>query len=75
MTANGDMTGSTQSTTGPDFHCRVCGKDVDMAPADLTEQAVCEEHCPDHNYRYDKFERRHVCESCGKPAPEDFYYD
>lgn len=61
-------------TVTPDFHCQICGKDIDMLPADLTEKAVCEDCCSDHTYRYDKFSRQYLCENCGKPAPDDWYY-
>jgi hypothetical protein len=37
-----------------DFSCRVCGVICPVAP-DPPGRAVCEDHCPDHDYQYDKF--------------------
>jgi len=55
------------------FACRVCG--VPCALRDPARGAVCEEHCKDHDYQYLRGERGHFCVHCGKPAPEDWFYD
>jgi hypothetical protein len=54
------------------FACRVCGVQCSLAGAD---GAICEDHCPDHNYVYIRGERGHFCENCGKPAPIDWFDD
>ena len=56
-----------------DFSCRVCGKQCDTAPM-LPARAVCEEHCEDHEYEYDRDERWHLCKHCNKRVDEDWYY-
>lgn len=53
------------------FACRVCGKECDVAP-DPPDRAVCPEHCEDHEYRYEKGERRDSCTHCGQDRPEDW---
>lgn len=60
----------SQETKVIDFSCRVCGKQCDVAP-DPPKRAVCEEHCEDHNYQYDKWDRTHYCVNCGKQRPYD----
>lgn len=57
-----------------DFTCRVCGKECDVAP-DLPERAICEEHCEDHEFEYDAYERTHICKHCGKPVDPGWYAD
>lgn len=57
-----------------DFHCCVCGKETPIAPK-LPERAVCEDHCPDHDYEYDKSAQGHFCKLCDKRRPEDYYDD
>jgi len=57
-----------------DFHCHVCGVETASAP-DLPEQAVCPQHCEDHNYYYNSDDRRHECYHCGKEMPHDYYDD
>lgn len=52
-----------------DFTCRVCGIECDVAP-NPPGRAVCEAHCPDHNYEYDRWERKHLCTICSKIRPE-----
>lgn len=54
------------------FACRVCGKQCALAGPD---GAICEEHCPDHDYQYIRGERGHFCQHCGKAAPNDWYFD
>jgi hypothetical protein len=54
-----------------DFTCRVCGVECDVAP-NPPERAVCPDHCSDHNYEYDKWERQHLCTLCNKIRPEDW---
>jgi hypothetical protein len=52
------------------FACHVCGAQCDSAPVD--GPAVCEEHCPDHDYRYERGEG-HRCITCGSPPPDDWF--
>jgi hypothetical protein len=33
---------------------------------------VCPEHCEDHQYYYERFERRHLCTHCGQERPVDW---
>lgn len=54
-----------------DFNCKVCGKKCPVAP-NSPELPVCEEHCEDHQYYYEKCMRRHVCIHCDKERPEDW---
>ena len=41
-----------------DFHCGKCGKECDSAP-EPPARAICEEHCEDHEYTYDRGMREH----------------
>jgi hypothetical protein len=52
----------------PDFHCHVCGCDCPTCPPP-PGKAVCEEHCEDHDYEYDRDERGHHCRHCFKIQP------
>lgn len=52
-----------------EYECTVC-----QAPLGAS-YPLCEECCPYHYYKYDAWERQHICITCGKPAPEDFYRD
>lgn len=45
--------------------CDVCGTDIDCY-FDPPQMNYCEECCPDHDYRYDRHERGHFCQTCGK---------
>lgn len=58
----------------PVFKCRVCGSDTLLAP-NPPEQAVCPEHCEDHEYEHDPWVKRHVCIICGQEAPDDYYIE
>lgn len=60
--------------TAIDFHCHQCGKETALAP-DPPDKAVCEDCCEDHDYRYDRWERTHVCTHCGKPVDHEWYSD
>lgn len=53
------------------FSCKVCGRSCDTAP-DLPDRAVCPEHCEDHEWFYERGERRHLCTHCGQERPEDW---
>lgn len=55
------------------FTCRVCGCDVGSHPIvegpdgeEVGVQGVCPEHCEDHEYEYDPYERRKLCTHCGE---------
>ena len=53
-----------------DFTCRVCGQECEVAP-DPPERAVCHEHCPEHDYQHDKWERAWLCTICNKRREDD----
>lgn len=53
------------------FRCYVCHVDTDVELRDGT--AVCEKHCPDHDYEYDRSTQERICDNCGKYAPPDYY--
>lgn len=55
-----------------DYSCRVCGVQCPSAP-NPPARAVCPEHCEDHEYIYDRDERRHYCTHCGQDQPADYY--
>lgn len=57
-----------------DFNCHVCGKACPIAP-DPPGRAVCEDHCEDHDYQYDKSRRNRFCVHCDKQVPDDWYDD
>lgn len=56
----------------PDFKCHVCGKDCDVAP-DPPGKAVCQDHCEDHDYKYERGECGFFCVHCFKKAPDDLF--
>jgi hypothetical protein len=60
--------------------CRVCGAKEEVLCYDprsilyyFVRKTYCPEHCPDHYYVYERAERHHFCETCGKPADPDWY--
>lgn len=58
------------------YMCRVCGVECDSHPVDengIGQQAVCPEHCEDHDYQHDGW-RNHYCIHCGAEPPDDWYY-
>lgn len=55
----------------PSFLCQECGKDCDIAP-DPPARAICEACCKDHDYAYDRGDRRWTCEHCGALRPYDW---
>lgn len=63
------------------FFCRVCGIECDSHPVTENEigetigvQAVCPDHCEDHDYERDSGEL--YCKHCGANPPDDWYnYD
>ena len=54
-----------------EFACKVCGIACDSAPVDGSG-AVCEEHCEDHNYIYDRGLGGHFCKHCCAERPHDW---
>lgn len=63
------------------FTCRVCGVETGTHPLVENEagetigvQGVCPEHCEDHEYEYDSFDRNHYCKHCGDIPPDDYFY-
>lgn len=56
----------------PDFSCRMCGKECDLAP-EPPDRAVCEKCCEDHDYIYIDREIGHACRYCGSPCPPDYF--
>lgn len=61
------------SSTDPrnEFACKVCGIACAIAPADGSG-AVCEEHCPDHQYDWAGSEGFR-CVHCFRLPPEDHF--
>lgn len=55
-----------------DFSCHICGVQCDMAPF-LPDRAVCPDHCEDHEYIYDSWDRKHYCNHCGAEPPFDWW--
>ena len=60
--------------------CRVCGSRKEVICYDprtilhyFRRKTYCPDHCPDHYYVYERSERHHFCETCGIPAPPDWY--
>jgi hypothetical protein len=56
----------------PEFACKVCGVQCDVAPADGSG-AICPEHCEDHEYEHDSMRGGKFCKHCDAPIPDDFY--
>lgn len=63
------------------FSCRVCGIKCDSHPVTqgpdgepTALQAVCPEHCEDHDYEYDPGDRKHWCKNCGAEPSDDWFY-
>lgn len=52
------------------FKCAVCGVLCDCAPAEGA--AVCPDHCPDHDYRYEHGAGKR-CVTCGAAPPDDWF--
>lgn len=53
--------------------CKVCGKKCDTYHE--VHGTYCEEHCPDHEYEYDRGERASFCKHCNARRPDDWYED
>lgn len=48
----------------PDSICVVCGCEVNGHHF-LEVRGYCSEHCPDHDFEYDPYERGRFCVHCG----------
>lgn len=70
----GGPTGGYWDYAPIDFTCRVCGKQCAIAP-NPPERAVCEKHCEDHEYEYERGEQCWLCKHCGQPRAFDWFYD
>lgn len=57
----------------PLFACKICGAETPLRQL-CDVRSVCPEHCDDHDYEYDRFDRRHYCAHCGAEPPDDWYY-
>lgn len=55
------------------FVCKVCGDDVAHTNHGAVH-GICEQHCTDHEYEYDRFDRSHYCTHCGAVPPDDWYH-
>ncbi len=55
------------------FHCHVCG--AECSTKLLPGVAVCEDHCPDHDYRYERGEGGCFCVTCNQRRPDDWFVD
>lgn len=58
----------------PSFKCRVCGTSLDSAPC-WPFRGTCPEHCPEHDYEYDRDRRERACVHCGELMPYDLRGD
>jgi len=61
--------------------CRVCGSSKDVISYDprgawayLFRKTWCPEHCPDHDYVYDRYEG-HYCDKCGQQPDDQWHID
>lgn len=54
-------------STTADFPCSICGTEC-LKPDDGV-LAVCEVHCPKHQYVYDNWRCDYFCERCDKLKP------
>lgn len=52
------------------FACKVCGVECTVSPG--PGQAVCEAHCEDHDYGYERGEG-HRCKHCHAEPPHDWF--
>lgn len=52
------------------FKCHVCGAECPIAPQ-LPARAVCEEHCPDHDYQHQGSDGKR-CVHCFAEEPLDW---
>jgi hypothetical protein len=60
--------------------CRVCGSSRDVLGYDprglhafFRRTTYCPQHCPDHDYAYDRGAHEWCCQICQDPAPHDFW--
>jgi hypothetical protein len=53
--------------------CSKCGAD-DVLAYHTVETAICPNCCEDHEYEYERGERRHYCQHCSAEPPDDWYY-
>ncbi len=56
-----------------EFTCKHpgCKIECDSAPADGSG-AICEKHCKEHDYEYDRDRRDRFCKHCDALAPHDW---
>jgi hypothetical protein len=52
--------------------CAVCSREVPSYPCNPFKKTWCEEHCPDHDYEYQRDMGGKFCKHCSKPY--DYYY-
>lgn len=57
----------------PEFRCLICGVDVDTHHM-REPRGICEAHCEDHEYEYDRYAGESFCLHCSAAAPDDYYY-
>jgi hypothetical protein len=55
------------------FTCAVCGGPTVIAPEE--GPAYCYEHCPDHDYHYERSEGWRCLECHAEPPPDWFDFD
>ena len=55
------------------FSCKVCGAEALCSPS--PGQAVCPDHCEDHDYKFDSGAGWPLCLHCSGSAPPDYYAD
>jgi hypothetical protein len=51
--------------------CSVCRGSVDFYPGNPFRPSWCYEHCPEHDYAYDRDIHMRACIHCGSPEPYD----
>jgi hypothetical protein len=67
------------TTTRLMSRCRVCGSSENVIIFDprclwayFFRQTWCPPHCPDHDYRYSRYDG-HYCDNCGQEPPFDWF--
>lgn len=53
--------------------CWVCKGDTYVYPSNPFKRAYCVEHCPEHDFAYERDMREWCCQKCGEFAPHDFW--
>jgi hypothetical protein len=54
------------------FGCIACGAECVVRPS-AAPRGICPDCCTDHDYEYDRGDRRFYCDHCGMEPPADWY--